>query len=157
MMKQLSVCLFATISASQLHCTINCMSPYISTTVTAVTACNFTMLPLGKSGKSGNLECMVECLIVSSLMWQLSSNYWHTVLDSRTANNPNTKRWKSHCLFWQTRGKSLICQESRPRGLQEKPLTPANETELLTISPRLVTYHELLMRNQQDFVNAPAT
>lgn len=33
-------------------------------------------------------------------------------------------------------------------GLQQKPLTPANEEELLTISPRLVTCHELLMRNQ---------
>jgi len=154
MMKQLSVCLclyvylFATISASQLHCTINCVSPYVSTTVTAVTACNFTMLPLGKSGKSENIECMVECLIVSSLMWQSSSNYWHTVLDSRTANNPNTKQWKSHCLFWQTRKKSLSCQESRSRSLQEKSSTPANETELLTISSRLVTYHEILMRNQ---------
>jgi len=147
MMKQLSVCLFATISPSQLHCTINCVSPYISTTVTAVTACNFTIVPEGKSRKSENLECMVECLIVSSLMWQLS-NYWHTLLDSRTANNPNAKRWKSHRLSWQTRRKSLSCQESRTRDLQEKPLTPANETELLTISPRLVTCHELLMRNQ---------
>jgi hypothetical protein len=155
MMKQLSVylclyvCLSATIFASQLHCTINCVSPYISTTMTVGTACNFTMLRLGKSGKSENLECMVECLIVSSLMWQLSSNYWLTVMDSRTtANNPNTKRWKSHCVFWQTVRKSLSGQDSRLRGLQQKPLTPANEAELLTVSPRLVTCHELLMRTQ---------
>ena len=145
----MSVCLSVTVSASQLHCTINCVSSYISTAVTAITACNFTMLRLGKFGKSENLECMVECLIVSSLMWQLSSNYWHTVLDSRTtANNPNTKRSESHCLFWQTMRNSLSGQDTRPRSLQQKPLTPANEAELLTISPRLVTCHELLMRNQ---------
>jgi hypothetical protein len=122
MMKQLSVCLclyvclFATIFASQLHCTINRVSPYISTIVTAVTACNFTRLCLCKSGKSENLECMVECLIVSSMMRQLSSNYWNAALDSRTANNPNTIRWTSHCLFWQTRGRSSAVRTNRPRG-----------------------------------------
>ena len=70
MMKQLSVCLCLSVCHSIRFTTIsyNFLSPYISTNVTAVTFGNVTALCLGKSGKSDNLEGMVKCLIVSSLM-----------------------------------------------------------------------------------------
>ena len=45
-------------------------------------------------------------------------------------------------------GRASVVRTADLVGLQQKPLTPANEAELLTISPRLVTCHELLMRNQ---------
>ena len=114
--------------------------------LTAVTACNFTILRLGKFGKFENLECMVECLVVYSDIYPTRCNvtpfiyFWKLLNIFRVVSQPII-RSTYNCIYsiWHLSNRN--CHLSLSWGYHPKHVEQFTEIKKVCVTVRLADYN----------------